>query len=59
MLVRVTDAFALVGLRLLVTSDACGDFADKLLEWIKSHEGKCPFGDKSAPDDIKRTFQVS
>lgn len=35
------------------------DFADTLLEWIKAHEGKCPFGDKSAPDDIKRTFQVS
>lgn len=35
------------------------DFADTLLEWIKSHKGKCPFGDKSAPDDIKRTFQVS
>jgi predicted RNA-binding protein (virulence factor B family) len=35
------------------------DFADTLLAWIKSHDGFCPFGDKSAPDDIKRTFQVS
>ena len=35
------------------------DFADTLLTWIKSHDGFCPFGDKSAPDDIKRTFQVS
>lgn len=35
------------------------DFADTLLQWIKSHNGFCPFVDKSAPDDIKRTFQVS
>lgn len=35
------------------------DFADTLLAWIKSHDGFCPFGDKSAPDNIKRTFQVS
>lgn len=35
------------------------DFADTLLQWIESHDGFCPFGDKSAPDDIKRTFQVS
>ena len=35
------------------------DFADTLLTWIQSHDGFCPFGDKSAPDDIKRTFQVS
>lgn len=35
------------------------DFAATLLQWIKEHGGHCPFGDKSAPDDIKRTFQVS
>ena len=35
------------------------DFADTLLTWVKRHDGFCPFGDKSAPDDIKRTFQVS
>lgn len=35
------------------------DFAATLLQWIKDHDGYCPFGDKSDPDDIKRTFQVS
>lgn len=35
------------------------DFADTLLNWIKDHDNMCPFGDKSAPDDIKRTFKVS
>ncbi len=35
------------------------DFADTLLEWIKSHDGFCPFGDEGAPGDSKRTFQVS
>ena len=35
------------------------DFAGTLLEWIKAHEGHCPFSDKSDPDDIKREFQVS
>ena len=35
------------------------DFAYTLLQWLKDHDGFTPFGDKSAPDDIKRTFQVS
>ena len=35
------------------------DFAETLLEWIKAHDGHCPFSDKSTPDDIKREFQVS
>lgn len=35
------------------------DFAATLLQWLKDHDGFTPFGDKSAPDDIKRTFQVS
>ncbi len=35
------------------------DFAETLIQWLKDHDGFAPFGDKSAPDDIKRTFQVS
>lgn len=35
------------------------DFAHTLLQWLKDHDGFTPFGDKSAPDDIKRTFHVS
>ena len=35
------------------------DFVETLLEWIKAHDGHCPFSDKSTPDDIKREFQVS
>lgn len=35
------------------------DFAESLLQWIKDHDGFCPLNDKSAPDDIKHTFQVS
>lgn len=35
------------------------DFAETLLQWIEQHDGYCPFGDKSDPDDIKRTFEVS
>ena len=35
------------------------DFAETLLQWLKDHDGFAPYGDKSAPDDIKRTFQVS
>lgn len=35
------------------------DFAHTLLQWLKEHDGFAPFGDKSTPDDIKRTFQVS
>ena len=35
------------------------DFAETLLEWIKAHDGHCPFNDKSDPDGIKREFQVS
>lgn len=34
-------------------------FAETLLQWIKEHDGQCPFGDKSDPEDIKRTFHVS
>ena len=35
------------------------DFADTLLQWLEDHGGHCPLGDKSDPEDIKRTFQVS
>lgn len=35
------------------------DFAATLLQWLEGHGGFAPFGDKSSPDDIKRTFQVS
>lgn len=35
------------------------DFAETLRQWLEDHDGFAPFGDKSAPDDIKRTFQVS
>lgn len=35
------------------------DFAEALIQWLEDHDGFAPFGDKSAPDDIKRTFQVS
>jgi predicted RNA-binding protein (virulence factor B family) len=35
------------------------DFAETLRQWLEDHNGFAPFGDKSAPDDIKRTFQVS
>lgn len=35
------------------------DFAETLIQWLEDHDGFAPFGDKSAPDDIKRTFQVS
>lgn len=34
-------------------------FAEELLQWLKDHDGHCPFGDKSDPEDIKRTFHVS
>ncbi|MGI6232128.1 MAG: S1 RNA-binding domain-containing protein [Prevotella sp.] len=35
------------------------DFADTLLDWLKQHDGFCPLGDKSDPEDIKRLFKVS
>ena len=35
------------------------EFADTLLEYIKSHSGTCPFTDKSAAEDIYAEFQVS
>lgn len=35
------------------------DFAEALIQWLEDHDGFAPYGDKSAPDDIKRTFQVS
>ena len=35
------------------------EFSETLLEHIKSHGGRCPLGDKSAADDIYKTFQVS
>lgn len=35
------------------------NFAHVLLQWLEEHGGFAPFGDKSDPDDIKRTFQVS
>lgn len=35
------------------------DFAATLLQWLKDHDGWCPLGDKSDPDDIKRVFSVS
>ncbi len=35
------------------------DFAETLLQWLRDNGGTCPLGDKSDPEDIKRTFQVS
>lgn len=35
------------------------DFSDTLLEYIRAHEGVCPFGDKSEAEDIYREFGVS
>lgn len=35
------------------------EFSDTLLEYIRAHEGHCPFGDKSNADDIYREFHVS
>ena len=34
-------------------------FADTLLEYLHTHGGVCPFGDKSEAEDIKHTFHVS
>ena len=34
-------------------------FADTLLEYLHTHSGVCPFGDKSEAEDIKHTFHVS
>jgi predicted RNA-binding protein (virulence factor B family) len=35
------------------------DFADELLNYLQSHGGLCPVGDKSDPDDIYQMFKVS
>lgn len=35
------------------------DFSSTLLDYIKEHNGICPFGDKSEAEDIYREFQVS
>jgi len=35
------------------------DFSDTLLQYIRAHEGHCPYGDKSNAEDIYREFQVS
>ncbi len=35
------------------------DFAETLLQWLRDNGGHCALGDKSDPEDIKRTFQVS
>jgi len=34
-------------------------FSSQLLDYLKAHDGFCPFGDKSNADDIKRQFEVS
>lgn len=35
------------------------DFAQTLLQWLRDNGGRCPLGDKSDAEDIKRQFQVS
>ncbi len=35
------------------------DFAEELLQYLKTHDGVCELGDKSEAEDIKRQFQVS
>lgn len=35
------------------------DFADRLLSYLRQHDGQCPLGDKSDTDDIREMFQVS
>lgn len=35
------------------------DFAQTLLQWLQANGGRCPLGDKSDAEDIKRQFQVS
>ena len=35
------------------------DFADTLLDYLREHDGRCPLGDKSDSEDIKRIFHVS
>lgn len=35
------------------------EFSETLLQYLKAHDGWCPFGDKSNADDIKKQFQVS
>lgn len=35
------------------------DFSDTLLEYIRAHEGRIPFGDKSEAEDIYSEFHVS
>ncbi len=35
------------------------DFSDTLLNYIRAHEGFCPFNDKSDAGDIYREFNVS
>ena len=35
------------------------DFADTLLAYLQEHDGRCPLGDKSDSEDIKRVFHVS
>lgn len=35
------------------------DFGERLLTYLREHQGRCPLGDKSDAEDIKRTFQVS
>lgn len=35
------------------------DFAETLLQYLRDNGGRCPLGDKSDTEDIKRTFHVS
>ena len=35
------------------------DFADTLTDYLISHGGKCPYGDKTDPETIKEVFGVS
>ena len=36
-----------------------GDDAEQILAYLKEHDGEIPFGDKSDPDAIRSTFQMS
>ncbi len=35
------------------------DFADELTDYLIAHGGKCPYGDKTDPETIKKVFGVS
>lgn len=39
--------------------EAVGSFSEQLLDYLETHEGFCPLGDKSPADEIYSTFGVS